>query len=97
MSEDFPWKDIPDGELEQYAAKTRRSLILRLQDWKDQRSWDEFYRTYWRLIYSVAIRAGLREQEAWDTVQETILTIAKQSRKEDTTLSGGLSKRGCGM
>ena len=42
---------------------------------------DEFYRTYWRLIYSVALKAGLREDEAWDVVQETILSIAKQSRK----------------
>lgn len=70
-----------DGELEQLAARTRRSLIMRLGDWRDQRSWDEFYRTYWRLIYSVAIQAGLREDEAWDVVQETILTIAKQSLK----------------
>ena len=54
---------------------------MRLGDWKDQRSWDEFYRTYWRLIYSVAIKAGLREDEAWDVVQETVLTIAKQSLK----------------
>ncbi len=70
-----------DNELEQLAARTRRSLIMRLGDWKDQRSWDEFYRTYWRLIYSVAIKAGLREDEAWDVVQETVLTIAKQSLK----------------
>ncbi|MBR5213090.1 MAG: sigma-70 family RNA polymerase sigma factor [Akkermansia sp.] len=69
-----------DGELEQYADRTRRSLIARLHDWQDQRSWDEFYRTYWRLIYAVARQAGLRDDEAWDTVQETILTIAKQSR-----------------
>lgn len=81
MEEELPWKEPDADELEKFAARTRRSLILRLQDWKDQRSWDEFYRTYWRLIYTVAIRAGLREQEAWDTVQETILTIAKQSRK----------------
>lgn len=81
VDEKSPWKSPEDGALEQYAAQTRRSLILRLQDWKDQRSWDEFYRTYWRLIYAVAIRAGLREHEAWDAVQETILTIAKQSRK----------------
>ena len=75
-------KTIPtpdDNELEKLAARTRRSLIMRLGDWKDQRSWDEFYRTYWRLIYSVAIKAGLREDEAWDVVQETVLTIAKQS------------------
>ena len=70
-----------DNELEQLAARTRRSLIMRLGDWKDQRSWDEFYRTYWRLIYSVAIKASLREDEAWDVVQETVLTIAKQSLK----------------
>ncbi len=68
-----------DNELEKLAARTRRSLIMRLGDWKDQRSWDEFYRTYWRLIYSVAVKAGLREDEAWDVVQETVLTIAKQS------------------
>ena len=54
---------------------------MRLGDWKDQRSWDEFYRSYWRLIYSVAIKAGLREDEAWDVVQETVLTIAKQTLK----------------
>ncbi len=74
-------QDPDDGELEKYAARTRRSLILRLQDWQDRRSWDEFYRTYWRLIYAVAIKAGLHDDEAWDVVQETILTIAKQSRK----------------
>lgn len=70
-----------EKELEKYAARTRRSLILRLKDWQDQKSWDEFYRTYWRLIYMVAIKAGLKEHEAWDVVQETVLTIAKQSRK----------------
>ena len=70
-----------DDELEKYAARTRRSLIMRLGDWKDQKSWDEFYRTYWRLIYSVALKSGLREDEAWDVVQETVLTIAKQSVK----------------
>ena len=74
-------KEPSDDELEKYAARTRRSLIMRLGDWKDQKSWDEFYRTYWRLIYSVALKAGLREDEAWDVVQETVLTIAKQSVK----------------
>ncbi len=68
-------------EIEKLADKTRQSLILRLQDWQDQRSWDDFYRTYWRLIYGAALKTGLQEQEAWDVVQETILTVAKQSRK----------------
>ena len=63
-------------------AKTRKSLIARLDNWEDQRTWDEFYQTYWRLIYSVAIKSGLRSEEAFDCVQETILSIAKQSKKK---------------
>lgn len=62
--------------------KTRRSLIERLENWEDQRTWDEFYKTYWRLIYSVGIRSGLRSEEAFDVVQETILGIAKQSKEK---------------
>lgn len=73
-------ESMTDDELNTLAVKTRRSLILKLADWQDQRSWDEFYRTYWRLIYAVAVKAGLRQDEAWDVVQETVLSIAKQSR-----------------
>ncbi len=61
--------------------KTRKSLIARLQNWDDRKTWDEFYQTYWRLIYSVAIKSGLRQDEAFDVVQETILSIAKQSKE----------------
>ncbi len=62
-------------------AKTRKSLIERLHNWEDQKSWDDFYKTYWRLIYSVALKSGLRSEEAFDVVQETILSIAKQSKE----------------
>jgi len=71
-----------DAVIIQAYAKTRKSLIARLDNWEDQKTWDEFYQTYWRLIYSVAIRAGLRPEEAFDCVQETILSIAKQSKKK---------------
>lgn len=57
---------------------TRRSLLDRLRDWEDQASWREFFNTYWKFIYSVAIRSGLSDQEAEDVVQETILSIAKK-------------------
>ncbi len=63
-----------------YAA-TRKSLIARLGDWEDQKTWDEFYRTYWKLIYAVGLKSGLRSDEAFDMVQETILSVAKQSKK----------------
>lgn len=68
-------------KLDSAYEKTRQSLIARLDNWEDQRTWDDFYKTYWRLIYSVALKAGLRSEEAFDAVQETILSIAKQSKK----------------
>lgn len=61
--------------------RTRKSLIERLGNWEDQRSWDDFYQTYWRLIYSVGLKSGLRPDEAMDMVQEVVLAIAKQSQK----------------
>ena len=56
---------------------TRASLLLRLKDWGNEGSWQDFYDTYWRLIYHVGIKAGLTDAEAQDTVQETILAVAK--------------------
>ena len=61
--------------------RTRKSLIERLNDWEDQKSWDDFYRTYWRLIYGVAIKSGLKNEEAFDAVQETVIAIAKQQKE----------------
>jgi len=68
--------------LETGYRETRKTLIERLGNWEDQKSWDEFYQTYWRLIYSVALKAGLRQEEAWDVVQETVLGLAKQARRD---------------
>lgn len=58
-------------------AATRASLIHRLKNWKDEPSWHEFFRIYWKLIYSVARKAGLTEAEAEDVVQETLISVAK--------------------
>ena len=57
---------------------TRRSLLGRLANWGDQESWQEFFNTYWRLIYSVASKAGLSDAEAQDVVQETVLTVTRK-------------------
>lgn len=73
--------DKDDQKIQSGYAHTRKSLIARLDNWEDQRTWDEFYKTYWKLIYSVGLKAGLRSEEAFDLVQETILSIAKQSKK----------------
>src|SRR4051812_40362806 len=57
---------------------TRASLISRLKNWDDQESWKDFFDTYWKMIYSVARRAGLSDAEAQDIVQETIVSVAKK-------------------
>src|SRR6202167_6324593 len=56
---------------------TRYSLLSRLQDWQDNKSWQEFFESYWRLVYSVALRSGLTEMEAQEVVQETFICVAK--------------------
>lgn len=58
-------------------ANTRRSLISRLRNLEDRDSWQDFFDTYWKLIYSVARKAGLTESEAEEVVQETTATVAK--------------------
>jgi RNA polymerase sigma-70 factor (ECF subfamily) len=60
---------------------TRYSLLSRLQNWDDGESWKVFFDTYWQLIYSFAIKAGLTEAEAQDVVQETIISVAKDIQK----------------
>ena len=56
---------------------TRATLIQRLKDWQDQSSWQDFFDTYWKLIYSVAIKGGLTPTEAQDVVQETMIAVAR--------------------
>ena len=56
---------------------TRASLIQRLKDWQDQSSWQDFFDTYWKLIYGTAIKSGLTGTEAEEVVQETMISVAK--------------------
>ena len=56
---------------------TRASLIARLKNWEDQLSWQEFFDTYWKLIYGVARKTGMSDAEAQDVVQETMTSVAK--------------------
>ena len=60
---------------------TRRSLVERLADWGDQRRWQEFFDTYWKLIHSAARKSGLTDAEAQEVVQETVITVAKNIGK----------------
>src|ERR1051326_7645739 len=57
---------------------TRDSLLSRLKNREDQESWQDFFNTYWKLVYGVAIKAGLTDQEAQEAVQETVITVARR-------------------
>ena len=70
---------IPDPVVADPAA-TRSSLVNRLRDWGDHGGWQDFFDTYWKLIYAVALKAGLSDAEARDVVQETVVAVAKQMR-----------------
>jgi len=56
---------------------TRATLLQRLKDWQDRSSWQEFFDTYWKLIYGVARKAGMTVDEAQDVVQETMVSVAR--------------------
>src|SRR4051794_30094259 len=60
---------------------TRRSLVDRLANWDDRKRWQEFFDTYWKLIYSAARKSGLTDVEAQEVVQETVITVAKNVGK----------------
>jgi RNA polymerase sigma-70 factor (ECF subfamily) len=68
----------PDPSSTDSLIPTRDSLLSRLKDWQDDVSWRDFFDTYWRLIYGVALKSGLSEQEAEEVVQETLITVARR-------------------
>lgn len=55
--------------------QTAPSLLNRLRDGQDQRSWQRFFEQYWRLIYSFARRCGLEPADAEDVLQEVVTEV----------------------
>ena len=69
---------VPEAKIaSEELIPTRHSLLRRMKDWEDQASWEDFFNIYWKLIYGVAIKAGLTDAEAQDVVQETVMNVAK--------------------
>jgi RNA polymerase sigma factor (sigma-70 family) len=68
----------PAARRTQSSLATRRSLLSRLKQSNAQESWQEFFDTYWRLIYATARSAGLTDSEAQEVVQETVLTVVRK-------------------
>ena len=59
------------------SLRTRPSLLLRVQDWGDVASWNEFHRLYRKLIYSLARRSGLGHADAEDVTQDVFKRVAE--------------------
>lgn len=57
---------------------TRSSLLVRLKEWNDSESWDEFFHSYSRSILNLGLKRGLNRSEAEEVVQETMVAVARQ-------------------
>ncbi len=57
--------------------KTSWTLVERLKNTGDREGWAKFYSLYSPLIFGVAKKAGLGEEEAKDVVQETMASTCK--------------------
>jgi RNA polymerase sigma-70 factor (ECF subfamily) len=60
------------------SQKTRASLLERLRDWRDRESWEDFFDTYWKLIYGTARKSNLSDYEAQEVVQETLISVSRR-------------------
>ncbi len=62
---------------------TRPSLLVRLRDRQDRRSWEEFYAIYRPLIFRTARRQGFQEVDAAELTQEVFISVAAAVERWD--------------
>ena len=60
---------------------TRYSLVLRIQDPRNQAAWAEFVAIYEPLVYRLARRKGLQDADARDLCQDVFRAVAKAARR----------------
>lgn len=60
---------------------TRYSLLLRIQDPRNQAAWAEFVGIYEPLIYRLARRKGLQDADARDLCQDVFRAVARAARR----------------
>lgn len=77
---DSETRESGNSALRGQEAHTRESLLLRVRNWGDDASWQEFFNIYWKIIYARATRAGMSEFEAEEIVQSTMISLANSIR-----------------
>ena len=71
------------------APETRPSLLLRIQDPRDQQAWTKFFEIYHPLILRLVCQRGLQEVDAHEVTQEVLVAVSKSiSRWEDDPQRG---------
>lgn len=68
---------------------TRESLIVRLRDPRDHRAWDCFVALYGPLIHRVAQKLGVRDDEAAEIAQDTLIAVARAVDRFDASRGQG--------
>ena len=71
--------------------RTRTTLVIGLKDLED-RIWNRFFDSYRKLIYNAAIQAGLKDADAQEVVQETVISVTKNIKDFDYDRSKGSFK-----
>ena len=67
--------------------KTSPSMLERIKDLTDDKSWQAFFDKYRNLVWGTARKSGLSETEADEAVQETFITLAKRIKEFQYDLS----------
>jgi hypothetical protein len=63
------WHGAPMTQPKDDSYPTRPTLLAKVKDLQDERSWQEFNDIYNRLIFGFALKAGLTEDEAAEKTQ----------------------------
>ena len=67
---------------------TRRSLLVRLRDSRDEAAWLEFTAIYEPVIYRMTKRRGMQDADAREVVQEVLLSVSTAINRFDLEQSG---------
>lgn len=67
---------------------TRPSLLIRLQNSRDQEAWEEFAAVYEPVIYRMTRRRGMQDADACEVVQEVLMSVVGSIKRFDLEAVG---------
>jgi RNA polymerase sigma factor (sigma-70 family) len=75
------------------SPETRSTLLVRIRDRKDGRSWAEFVEIYGPLVYGFLRKRGLQDADAADLVQDVLQSVVKTIHSFDHRPSSNSFRR----